>query len=198
MVFDGIIFSIIVGFFRKGNLRGLAHLKIKYGWMFPLLLAIELVVFSLQNQFKILGQASGYIYIVVYVLGLLFLFLNRSNKGFILILVGVFMNFLVIVLNGGRMPVSLSAASVLDSGYIDALKHSLYAKHTALNQSTHLGFLGDIIPISKPYPRTQIISLGDVIMNIGIFIFIQYLMVHDSDSKKANHSSIALEGGDNK
>lgn len=195
MVFDGIIFSIIVGFFRKGNLRGLAHLKIKYGWMFPLLLAIELIVFSLQNQFKILGQASGYIYIVVYVLGLLFLFLNRSNKGFILILMGVFMNFLVIVLNGGRMPVSLSAASVLDSGYLDALKNGLYAKHQILTHSTRLGFLGDIIPLSKPYPRTQIISIGDVVMNIGAFQFIQYLMLKNP-TKKNHNATTTIKGGD--
>jgi hypothetical protein len=177
MVFDGIIISFIVGFLRKGNLRALAQLKLRWGWIFPLLLIVELAVFFLQNDNKFLGQISGYIYIVIYLLGLLFLFLNRKSPGFMLILIGVFLNFIVMVLNGGRMPVSVKAASVLDPGYIQALKESLYAKHTMLTSSTHLGFLGDIIPITKPYPRTQIISIGDIVMNIGIFLFIQYLMV---------------------
>jgi hypothetical protein len=196
MVFDGIILSFIVGFLRKGNLRGLAQLKLKWGWIFPLLLVVELAVFTLQNDSKLLGKISGSIYIVVYVLGLLFLYMNRKNPGFLLILIGVFLNFLVMALNGGRMPVSLDAASVLDPGYIEVLKESLYAKHIMLTSSTYLGFLGDVIPISDPYPRTQIISIGDIIMNIGIFFFIQYLMVHHPMAKKVDTLHPSFKGGE--
>ena len=77
----------------------------------------------------------------------------------------------------GECQVSLKAASVLDPGYIDALKNGLYAKHAVLTNSTRLGFLGDVIPLTKPYPKTQIISIGDIVMNIGIFFYIQYLML---------------------
>jgi hypothetical protein len=51
------------------------------------------------------------------------------------------------------------------------------SKHFALNDSTILPFLGDIIPISSPYPRSQVISIGDVIMNFGIFIYLQKVML---------------------
>ncbi|MEH7013497.1 DUF5317 domain-containing protein [Neobacillus niacini] len=196
MVFDGILISFIVGILRKGNLRAFSQLNLKWGWVFPLLLVVQLAVFMLQNDSELLGQLSGSIYIVVYIIGLLFLFLNRRNPGFVLIFIGVFLNFLVMVLNGGRMPVSVEAAAVLDPGYIEALKETLYAKHSALTSSTHLGFLGDVIPISDPYPRTQIISIGDIIMNIGIFFFIQYLMVHHPLSKKEDVSSLSLKGGE--
>lgn len=198
MVFDGIIISFIVGLFRKGNLRGLAQLKLKWGWVFPLLLVIQLIVFVFQNKIKFLGQVSGFIYIAVYVLGLLFLFMNRKNPGFIFILIGVFLNFLVMVINGGRMPVSIDAASVLEPGYVEALKQSLYAKHQMLTSSTKLGFLGDIIPLSDPYPRTQIISIGDVIMNIGVFVFIQYLMLNHPALKKGEATSVIIKGGETK
>ena len=196
MVFDGIIISFIVGFLRKGNLRALSQLKLKWGWIFPLLLVVELAVFKLQNSNKILGQWSGSIYIIVYVLGLLFLFINRKNRGFTIILIGVFLNFIVMILNGGRMPVSVQAASILDPSYTEVLKKSLYAKHAMLTSSTHLGFLGDVIPISKPYPRTQIISIGDIVMNIGIFLFIQYLMVGHPLVKKVVATSLSLKGGE--
>ncbi|MBT2726773.1 DUF5317 domain-containing protein [Bacillus sp. ISL-75] len=198
MVFDGIIISFIVGFLRKGNLRALAQLKLKWGWIFPLLLVVELAVFILQNDSKFLGQVSGYIYIVVYVLGLLFLFINRKNAGFNLILLGVFLNFLVMVLNGGRMPVSLDAASILPAGYLDVFKEQLYAKHTALTESTKLGILGDIIPITDPYPRTQIISIGDIIMNIGAFLFIQSLMLKHPAAKNRHETSLSIKGGETK
>lgn len=196
MVFDGILISFIVGILRKGNLRAFSQLNLKWGWVFPLLLIVQLAVFMLQNDSEFLGQLSGSIYIVVYIIGLIFLFLNRKNPGFILIFIGVFLNFIVMVLNGGRMPVSVEAAAVLDPGYIQALKESLYAKHAMLTSNTHLGFLGDVIPISDPYPRTQIISIGDIIMNIGIFFFIQYLMVKHPLAKKDNASPFSLKGGE--
>jgi hypothetical protein len=196
MVFDGILISFIVGVLRKGNLRAFSQLNLKWGWVFPLLLVVQLAVFSFQNNSEFLGQLSGSIYIVVYIVGLIFLFLNRKHPGFILIFIGVFLNFIVMVLNGGRMPVSVEAAAVLDPGYIQALKESLYAKHTMLTSTTHLGFLGDVIPISDPYPRTQIISIGDIIMNIGIFFFIQYLMVKHPLAKRGNEASLLLKGGE--
>lgn len=196
MVFDGIIISFIVGLFRKGNLRAFSQLNLKWGWVFPLLLIVQLTVFTLQNNSEFLGQLSGSIYILVYIIGLLFLFLNRKNPGFILIFIGVFLNFLVMVVNGGRMPVSVESAAVLDPGYIEALKESLYAKHTMLTSTTHFGFLGDVIPISDPYPRTQIISIGDIIMNIGIFFFIQYIMVRHPLAKKSDLSPLSMKGGE--
>ena len=52
MVFDDIITSFIVDFLRKGNLRALAQLKLKWGWIFPLLLVVQLAVFMVQYDSK--------------------------------------------------------------------------------------------------------------------------------------------------
>lgn len=110
--------------------------------------------------------------------GLIFLWLNRHHKGFKLIIIGVLMNFIVMAVNGGRMPVSLSASEVLGPYYTDMLKSgSVISKHYMMDASTRLSLLGDIIPLSKPYPRTQVISIGDVVMNFGMFLFIQSIMV---------------------
>ncbi|MFC0560995.1 DUF5317 domain-containing protein [Halalkalibacter alkalisediminis] len=178
MVFDGILLSLIVGFLRRGTLRGLADLNLKYGWVFPLLLGVQILVFTLQGRVAILEQISGFLFILIYILGLFFLWVNRENKGFVLLFVGVLLNFIAIAANGGRMPVSYEAAAIaLDPFYTEVLKSGLYAKHAMITESTKLGFLGDIIPITSPYPKSQVISIGDVIMNIGIFIFIQHLML---------------------
>ncbi len=160
MVLDGVILSIIVGFFRKGSIWGFLELKLKGIYIFPVLLLIQILVFVYQNQIEFLAAISGYIYIGVYIIGLYFLWMNRHSQGFLLILAGVFLNFLVMFLNGGRMPVSLEAAEVLDPYYTEVLLNSLYAKHTALTESTRLGFLGDVIPLSSPYPKQQVISIG--------------------------------------
>ncbi|WP_180954501.1 DUF5317 domain-containing protein [Bacillus sp. V5-8f] len=177
MVFDGILLSLLIGFLRGGNLYGLATLKIRWGAFFPLLLLFEVTIFIFQHQFSWLETVSGHLYILIYIVGLLFLWVNRIQPGFMVILLGVLLNFIVISINGGRMPVSMEAAKILDPFYIETLKNGVYAKHTLLTEHTRLGFLGDIIPITNPYPKDQVVSIGDIVMNIGIFLFIQSLMV---------------------
>ena len=152
------------------------------------MLVVQIAVTSLQGENEFIGQIGGYLYIAVYIIGVVFLFMNRNLPGLVLILIGVFLNFLVMSVNGGRMPVSAEAAAAIDPMYVEAFKAALneteYAKHILLTESSRLKFLADIIPLTKPYPITQIISIGDVVMNIGIFNFVQHLMLDDNRSKE--------------
>ncbi|WP_422659542.1 DUF5317 domain-containing protein [Paenibacillus sp. EC2-1] len=193
MVFDGIIIGLIVGFLRGGIRNGLlkfSQIKLKGGLIFPLLLIIQFAIFRFQDNNQALASASNYAFILIYIIGMIFLWMNRNQKGFTLVLLGVFLNFLVMAANGGRMPVSLQAASVLDPYYVDMLKSSaVISKHFLMDASTNLPFLGDIIPLSPPYPRTQAISIGDIVMNFGIFLYIVHLMTpskNPSDAKRSN------------
>lgn len=190
MVYDGIIIGIVVGFFRGGwqleGIRRLGQLRLKAGWVFPLLLLVQLVIFYLQGKFALLASMNGILFMAVYVTGMIFLWLNRHHPGFTLILIGVLLNFLAMAVNGGRMPVSLTASTILGPYYMELLSSGeVISKHVMMDTSTRLPFLGDIIPLSSPYPRTQVISIGDVIMNLGIFFLIQHLMV----PKKKGYSS---------
>jgi len=181
MVYDGIVIGLIVGFIRAGwrsGLTALSQIRIKGGLIFPILLVLQFCLFYLQDRVAWIEQISAYLFMVVYVAGLYVLWLNRSFKGFWWIFAGVAMNFIVMVVNGGRMPVSLEAASVLDPVYVQMLKDgTVMYKHALLDESTRLPFLGDIIPLTSPYPRSQAISIGDVVMNIGIFIYLQHVML---------------------
>ncbi|MED4014496.1 DUF5317 domain-containing protein [Sutcliffiella cohnii] len=177
MFYDGIVIAILVALFRGGRFSPFADMNLKKGWVFPILLVFQIMIFSLQNKYELIGQYSNLSFMVVYVLGLYFLWINRNLPGFNIILFGVFLNFIVMALNGGRMPVSLEASTVLDPYYMEALTNNLYGKHAAITDSTKLAFLGDIIPLSHPYPKTRVISIGDIVMNIGAFIFIQKIML---------------------
>jgi hypothetical protein len=181
MVYDGIVIGLIVGFLRAGCRNGIAALsqiRIKGGLIFPILLAIQFLLYFLHDKVPIIAQYNGYMFMAVYAAGLYVLVLNRKEKGFWWIFAGVALNFLVMLVNGGKMPVSVEAASILDPKYVEILKNeTVSSKHIALNDSTLLPFLGDIIPLTKPYVRSQVISIGDVIMNFGIFLYIQYVMI---------------------
>jgi hypothetical protein len=178
MLFDGIFFSLIVGFLRKGSIKGFMQVKIKHGWVFPLLLAFQFSMYYLQTKIHFLAQISSVSFMVMYVVGIVFLWLNRDQVGFPILLAGVFLNFLVMLVNGGRMPVSLEAANLIDPSYAESLtKGVLYGKHQLMTNSTRLGLLGDIIPLTKPYYKQQVISIGDAVMCIGIFNYVQSVML---------------------
>jgi hypothetical protein len=188
MFYDGILIAIVVGLFRKGNFNGFAELRLRSGWIFPVLLIIQILIFIFQNKLSWVASISEYFFLGVYVIGMYFLWVNRKLSGFNYILIGVFLNFLVMSINGGRMPVSMEAALTLDPFYSDVLKNGIYAKHQLLTGTTRLGLLGDIIPLSSPYPRNQVISIGDIIMNIGGFIFVQHLMLSEKKPQPASSS----------
>ncbi|QJC53495.1 DUF5317 domain-containing protein [Paenibacillus albicereus] len=180
MVYDGILLGLIVGFIRAGWKNGLiaiGNLRIKGGWVFPVLLIVQFLLFFLQEDLPFFAQFNGYFYMIIYAVGLSLLWINRHQKGLGIIFAGVLLNFLVMLVNGGRMPVSIEAASVLDPIYLEMLKSGdAVSKHFLMDESTRLYFLGDIIPLSPPYPRTQAISIGDVVINVGAFFFLCQLM----------------------
>ncbi|NMH70477.1 DUF5317 domain-containing protein [Bacillus sp. RO3] len=190
MVFDGILVAIIIGFIRGGSFKRFADIRFKMGWIFPLLLVLQLIIFYFQNKVAWIGEMSNASFMVIYVVGLAFLWVNREHPHFTAIFIGVFLNFIVMAVNGGRMPVSMEAAAVIDPQYLEATKNALYAKHTLVTESTKLAFLGDIIPLSAPYPREQAISIGDVVMNIGVFLFIQSVMVNKKEKLIASKTSL--------
>ena len=89
MVFDGILLSILIGFFRKGSLKGFAYLSFRAGWIFPLLLLVEVLVFVFQTSYAWVAALSAPLFMVIYVVGLIFLWLNRKmNIGMMLLFVG--------------------------------------------------------------------------------------------------------------
>jgi hypothetical protein len=75
------------------------------------------------------------------------------------------LNALVIFLNNA-MPVSRWAADIAG---VASFGGELGVKHEIAGPGTVLGFLGDVIPI----PNTgQIVSLGDIVLAIGIGVLV--------------------------
>lgn len=189
MLYDGIIISILIGLLRKGSFKHFTSITTKWGLLFPLILVFDIILYYSISRFDL----NHYLFILVYAVAILLIgFQRKLNPGFQLILVGLSLNLIVMVANGGRMPILGQAANYFDPSYIQALKVGING-HILLNHSTHLSFLGDIILLSNPYPREEIISIGDVVMNIGIFIFFQSLMVK---SKEAEISDTYIIKGD--
>jgi hypothetical protein len=98
--------------------------------------------------------------------------LNRKLPGFKLFSLGMFMNFLVIASNGGRMPVSSKALEEANLSHYIAILESGYKKHQLMNESTIFPYLGDVIPLHLPYAlMNMVVSVGDLFVTLGMCLF---------------------------
>lgn len=88
--------------------------------------------------------------------------LNRHNRGAVLVAVGICLNGLPVLMNGG-MPVSPRAA--LSAGV--PFPGDSSQNHLRIDADTKLPFFGDIVPFR---PTAQVISVGDLVMLAGFFL----------------------------
>lgn len=180
-----IIISIIIGLLRKGNLSSLSQISLK---------RIELIVFACliqggliflgSKKIKFILDYSSYMIIFSYIVLLLAVWYNKKLKGMKIIALGIIFNFIVIVANGGHMPVLLS--SLYKAGLNDfalALKEGSYVTHTLITEKTLFRFLADAIPLSPPFPDPSVVSAGDFLMFYGVFSLIQNAMVKKQNSE---------------
>jgi hypothetical protein len=82
------------------------------------------------------------------------------------------LNAAVIAANDGKMPVSMTGISGIHQESVIPERDS-DIKHIGVNNNTKLVYLADIILIPRPYPLPKILSIGDVFIMAGVFLFFQ-------------------------
>jgi len=113
-----------------------------------------------------------------YIVLLLGVWYNLKLKGMKIIALGIMCNFIVIVANGGHMPVLLN--SLYKAGSNDfalVLKEGTYVTYTLITEKTLFRFLADVIPLSPPFPDPSVVSAGDFLLFYGVFSLIQNAML---------------------
>ena len=168
MIIVGVGLGIVVALLRGGKIDRLGDLGIKG-------LPLVWVALLLRTMIGVLGSRGfnlPWFQVIAYLLFFYVLALNLAWPGLKLFSLGSLLNFLVIAANGGAMPVSPQAIAFA------RLSGDPSGKHTLLTEASRLWFLADIIPLRPPYfPVAQIISVGDILIVAGIFIYIQHKML---------------------
>lgn len=181
-----IILSIIVGLLRGGELERIFKINIQAVYLFAIALLMRSSIWILEwLNSSFLHSYSHYIMVVSYLLLILATIWNIKLPGFRYIFLGIFLNTLVIIANGGKMPVLLNQ-QILQNLNSNNLVGGKNMVHTLMNQNTLFSFLGDVIPLPAPFPDACIISAGDIMIFIGFFVFIQRIMMQEDILKSDN------------
>jgi hypothetical protein len=154
--------AIGLGYLLGGRLRNLAGIRFRHGWA---------GLAGVGLQFLPLDGTAGYLALLASFGLLVFVALvNRRLPGFVLVVAGLCLNFLVIAVNQG-MPVTREA--IVASGQadtLDDLRENGGSKHHLATPEDDLLFLADRIGI--PPPVGQAVSAGDVVAYAGAMWFV--------------------------
>jgi hypothetical protein len=126
---------------------------------------------------QLIGMQQA-LFLLSHLLLLGFVWRNRQLPGIQIVGLGVACNLLVIVANGGLMPIAprtlvqINPGSTLAQWPIGA--HYGHSKDIILLQAEiRLWALSDILVIPPPFPRPTAFSLGDLLIAVGIVVLLQ-------------------------
>ncbi len=169
-----IFFLVILALLLRRDLSALGQISYRGGWI---TMALIIGLFFLQAALVIYVPGQSLWQIVVLnasqiALVLLFL-LNQHVPGAKLFALGIALNALVMLANGGMMPLTPEMSHFVhpDRSIVEQTRPS-NSKNILLPRSeTNLWILSDNIPITLPWRRTAV-SLGDILLVVGVAQFI--------------------------
>ncbi len=186
MLVETVGVSLAAAKLRGGKFSNFQDAILKKWYLFISAFVIEFAsVYTASKGVLFISNNIFYIHLISYTLLFAGCCFNIKKTAFRIILIGFLLNFLVIMLNGGQMPVASDA--MLKAGLSDnlaAIQAGRIVTHTVINEATRLSFLGDILRISRPYPMPKVYSIGDIIMAIGVFLYIQEIMIVKNKLRK--------------
>ena len=183
MIIEPVIISLLVAKIRKGKFKNIEKIEIKAWYLLLIAASIQIILSVLKAiGFGIQGFDLGNSFLMLHILSYLFMLvcviLNLSKNYMKAFLIGILLNFIVIFANGGKMPVSLNGIKgINDNIGIELPISDFNIKHQGVTVDTKFVYLSDIILIAEPYPLPKILSVGDIFIMIGLFIFLQEAMV---------------------
>ncbi len=165
-----IIFLVILALLLRRDLSALGQISYRGGWI---TMALIIGLFFLQAALVIYVPGQSLWQIVVLnasQIVLVFLFLlNHHVPGAKLFALGIALNALVMLANGGMMPLTPEMSQFVhpDRPIVEQTRPS-NSKNILLPRSeTNLWILSDNIPVTLPWRRTAV-SPGDILLVVGV------------------------------
>ncbi len=173
MLIGGILLGLLLGLLAGGSLRNLAEIRLRWT---GLLVAAVVIRFATEAaldaqigavealRLPLLASAFGMLLVTLWV--------NRSYPGLSLAFLGVLANALVILANGGYMPIWAPALAA--AGLTEADVNRAFHTIVDAGASDFLGrllILGDVIPVPVDVIR-NVYSLGDLFLTLGLAFFL--------------------------
>ena len=168
-VLYAVVAGLVIGLLVGGRPSGLARLEFEWAPLIALGMVIQAVLFSDPIASSV-GNAGPPIYVGSTMLVLAAVCRNWSIPGMPIVALGAAANLAAIVANGGYMPDSAAALAAQGRDAPSVYSNSAYVAEPALAPLT------DIFAMPTWMPFTNVFSVGDILIAVGIAVAIVVAM----------------------
>ena len=175
-----VVLGLIASLFRhRGRTASqIASIQLRAAWLALVALALQIPLLRAPSGPAEQVRIQQVVFLLSHLLLLAFVWHNRRLVSIQIVGLGVICNLLVILVNGGFMPISPdtlvrinpgSAADQWPDGY-----HYGHSKDIIVRvENTRLWALSDSLVLPPPFPWPTAFSLGDLLIAIGIVVLLQ-------------------------
>lgn len=174
--------GLAAGLIGGGRLSNLG--TIRWRWV-PLLLPVALwrlvdIVDPAGGGW--LGRLGAPVFLLQFVAVVAFAAVNWRVRGMVLIAAGAVLNALVVGINGGFMPIPSGLVRIIGgpAAAADLIARGQVGHYLLLTDRTRLPWLADVMLMPGPWPRA--LSLGDVVMMVGLVVAIAWGLLRPAGS----------------
>jgi uncharacterized protein DUF5317 len=164
-----VIAGLFLGLIGGGRLTGLAELRFRWSAVMLAGLLVQVILFTDAIAERV-GALGPPIYVASTAAVLVAVLRNLAIPGMAIVVAGAASNLAAIVANGGFMPVSPGALLALGKSPATIYSNSAVVADPAL------WFLTDIFALPSWLPFTNVFSVGDVLIAVGVAVAIVVAM----------------------
>lgn len=178
MYLEALVIGFIIGAVREGRIMYFNASKFK-GWALTLLAFVLYVVPYFLHLFKVPFAYMPWLsYSAIVIVGLVVLF-NVEKRGMKLILLGLILNLIVMGFYGGKMPIDTEKMSALGyTSFSESVVKGNVMNYIDISEVDGFqSYLGKMIALPKFYPLAKVLSVGDLLVSLGIVLLVQSQML---------------------
>ncbi len=191
-----IVISLLIGFLTGGSLKSVSQFRIRYLPLAVAAVVIQILIFSpILGTREFIHDIGPYIHIATLLMTMFVMAKNFHIPGMPVVLLGALLNAIVIIANGGFMP---SPESALDNaGLLESVQSNegggdrVLSNSTIADDDTRLRFLGDVISVPQGIPLSNVYSIGDLVLAVGVGIAIITVMHRRPEQHELTDSEAA-------
>lgn len=146
-----------------GRLSRLANIEIRWVSAILAALALQIWVTTIPTD----PTVGTVVHFISYALGIWFIWANRKVPGLVVTSSGGGMNLAAITANGGVMPASPEALEL--AGMSNMGDHFV---NSGAVDGARLAWLGDVFAIPASWPLSNVFSIGDVVLLVGVGVML--------------------------
>lgn len=178
MYIEAILIGLFIGMIRNGRLTNFNNAKFK-GWAIAILaFVVYLVPYGLKIFAIEFENPQWFPFAAMGLIGVVAL-ANFDKTGMKLFFVGTLLNMAVMAFNGFMMPIDIEKMRALGfESFVESITNGTVVNYIdGMDATKWTVFFSKIIALPSWYPLARVISIGDIVISVGIALVIQNEML---------------------